>query len=131
MPNASPATILSRRFPSKRAFITGAASGLGLSLAQLLAREGWTLGVLDVDLTIGRGVTCVLGPSGAGKSTLLGVIAGLVTPVRGRVTHGDDVGVGSWPYLAAAGVVAGAGDDQYLSFFEGLDGEIEKLRRFV
>ena len=27
MPNASPATLLSRRFPSKRAFITGAASG--------------------------------------------------------------------------------------------------------
>ena len=46
---------------------------------------------LDVDLTIGRGITCVLGPSGAGKSTLLGVIAGLVTPEVGRVTHGDDV----------------------------------------
>ncbi len=49
MATASPATLLSRRFPSKRAFITGAASGLGLSLAQLLARDGWTLGVLDVD----------------------------------------------------------------------------------
>src|SRR5512137_1584309 len=49
MANASPATLLSRRYPSKRAFITGAASGLGLSMAQLLARDGWTLGVLDVD----------------------------------------------------------------------------------
>jgi NAD(P)-dependent dehydrogenase (short-subunit alcohol dehydrogenase family) len=49
MANASPATLLSRRFPSKRAFITGAASGLGLAMAQLLAREGWTLGVLDLD----------------------------------------------------------------------------------
>jgi NAD(P)-dependent dehydrogenase (short-subunit alcohol dehydrogenase family) len=49
MANVSPATLLSRRFPSKRAFITGAASGLGLSMAQLLARDGWTLGVLDVD----------------------------------------------------------------------------------
>ena len=49
MANASPATLLSRRFPAKRAFITGAASGLGLSMALLLARDGWTLGVLDLD----------------------------------------------------------------------------------
>ena len=49
MTQTSPATLLSRRFPAKRAFITGAASGLGLSMAQLLARDGWTLGVLDVD----------------------------------------------------------------------------------
>ena len=46
---------------------------------------------LDVDLAIGSGITCVLGPSVAGKSTLLGVIAGLVTPATGRVTHGDEV----------------------------------------
>jgi NAD(P)-dependent dehydrogenase (short-subunit alcohol dehydrogenase family) len=49
MADISPATLLSRRYPSKRAFITGAASGLGLSMAKLLARDGWTLGVLDVD----------------------------------------------------------------------------------
>jgi NAD(P)-dependent dehydrogenase (short-subunit alcohol dehydrogenase family) len=49
MADESPATLLSRRFPSKRAFITGAASGLGLAMAQLLARDGWTLGVLDLD----------------------------------------------------------------------------------
>jgi NAD(P)-dependent dehydrogenase (short-subunit alcohol dehydrogenase family) len=49
MANVSPATLLARRFQSKRAFITGAASGLELSMAQLLARDGWTLGVLDLD----------------------------------------------------------------------------------
>jgi len=49
MTNPDPATLLSRRCPSKRAFITGAASGLGLSLAMRLARDGWTLGVLDLD----------------------------------------------------------------------------------
>jgi len=49
MTQTSPATLLSRRFPEKRAFITGAASGLGLALAGLLARDGWTLGLLDVD----------------------------------------------------------------------------------
>jgi NAD(P)-dependent dehydrogenase (short-subunit alcohol dehydrogenase family) len=49
MTKPDPATLLSRRFSSKRAFITGAASGLGLSLARRLAQDGWTLGVLDVD----------------------------------------------------------------------------------
>jgi molybdate transport system ATP-binding protein len=48
---------------------------------------------LDVDITFGTGITCVLGPSGAGKSTILAVIAGLVDPTRGRVALGDDVWV--------------------------------------
>ncbi|HET9692900.1 MAG TPA: SDR family NAD(P)-dependent oxidoreductase [Steroidobacteraceae bacterium] len=45
---SSPATLLSRRFPAKRVFITGAASGLGLAMSRLLARDGWVLGLLDV-----------------------------------------------------------------------------------
>jgi NAD(P)-dependent dehydrogenase (short-subunit alcohol dehydrogenase family) len=32
---------LDSRFPSKRAVITGGASGLGLATAQLLAPRGW------------------------------------------------------------------------------------------
>ena len=40
---------LSQRFPARRAFITGAASGLGLACAEILAREGWRLLLSDID----------------------------------------------------------------------------------
>jgi NAD(P)-dependent dehydrogenase (short-subunit alcohol dehydrogenase family) len=40
---------LDRRFPQKRAVITGGASGLGLASAELLAARGWRLGLLDRD----------------------------------------------------------------------------------
>jgi len=46
---------------------------------------------LDVEATFEPGITVVFGPSGSGKSTLLNVIAGLLRPLRGRVTMGDDV----------------------------------------
>src|SRR5215468_4453153 len=37
------------------------------------------------------GVTALFGPSGAGKTTLVNMIAGLVTPDRGRITIADAV----------------------------------------
>lgn len=40
---------LSRRYPSKRAFITGAGSGLGRALALQLAAGGWTIGINDLN----------------------------------------------------------------------------------
>ncbi len=40
---------LAQRFPKRRAFITGAASGFGLACAELLARDGWNLMLTDVD----------------------------------------------------------------------------------
>jgi NAD(P)-dependent dehydrogenase (short-subunit alcohol dehydrogenase family) len=39
---------LTKRYPRKRAFITGAASGLGAALCRQLAAEGWTIGMCDV-----------------------------------------------------------------------------------
>ena len=40
---------LAARLPRKRAFITGAGSGLGLEFARALALDGWSLGLFDVD----------------------------------------------------------------------------------
>lgn len=48
MTTSPAATILSRRFPAKRAFITGAGSGLGRALALELAAAGWHLGFADL-----------------------------------------------------------------------------------
>lgn len=42
-------------------------------------------------LETAAGVTALFGPSGAGKTTLINMIAGLVTPDRGRVTIGGTV----------------------------------------
>lgn len=40
---------LSEKYPKKRAFITGAGSGLGLAFANALAGDGWNLGITDID----------------------------------------------------------------------------------
>jgi NAD(P)-dependent dehydrogenase (short-subunit alcohol dehydrogenase family) len=72
---------LNRRFPRKRAFITGAASGLGLALARALAANGWALGLFDRDETR---LTQV-------DSELSGGIAALSYP--GDVTHADELTV--------------------------------------
>jgi len=45
------ALAISQKFPQKRAFITGAASGLGKAFCMLLARDNWTLGMADVNET--------------------------------------------------------------------------------
>ena len=40
---------ISNKYPSKRAFITGTASGLGEALSLLLAKDGWTIGMCDIN----------------------------------------------------------------------------------
>ena len=41
---------------------------------------------LDVDLSVGEGITALFGPSGAGKTTLLHCIAGLLRPDGGNIS---------------------------------------------
>jgi NAD(P)-dependent dehydrogenase (short-subunit alcohol dehydrogenase family) len=55
---------LNRRFPRKRAFITGAGSGLGLELARALALDGWSLGLFDRNLDRLTAVEADLSASG-------------------------------------------------------------------
>ncbi len=43
--------VLSATYPQKRAFITGAASGLGKAFCMDLARDGWTIGMADNNVT--------------------------------------------------------------------------------
>jgi ABC-2 type transport system ATP-binding protein len=46
---------------------------------------GDVLGVNQVNLIIGPGVTSLVGPNGAGKSTLMNLMTGLIRPSRGRL----------------------------------------------
>lgn len=72
----------------------------GAQATPALAAEGLTLSwdgehvvVRDVDVTVAPGeVCCLVGRSGCGKTTILHALAGLTTPVSGRVLlHGEDV----------------------------------------
>ncbi len=46
---------------------------------------GQVIGLNDVSVTIGRGVTGLLGPNGAGKSTLLKLLTGQLKPSKGSL----------------------------------------------
>jgi molybdate transport system ATP-binding protein len=46
---------------------------------------------LDVEFSIGPGITILFGPSGSGKSTLLDCIAGLLRPREARIVLGEKV----------------------------------------
>lgn len=59
------ASRLAARVGGRRAFITGGGSGIGLALATLLARDGWTLGLLDRDEERLAIATTELGRAGA------------------------------------------------------------------
>lgn len=73
---------LAARFPRKRAFITGAGSGLGLALTHALAKDGWSLGLFDHNLSRLTAIEGELSAAG---------IAVLAYP--GDVTHADELTV--------------------------------------
>jgi NAD(P)-dependent dehydrogenase (short-subunit alcohol dehydrogenase family) len=85
-------TELSRRFPGKRAFITGAGSGLGLELARALANDGWSLGLFDVDLSRLTTVEAELINSGT-----------RVLAYPGDVTHFEELVVAVNSFAAVSG----------------------------
>src|SRR5688572_23049264 len=73
---------LNSRFPRKRAFITGAGSGLGLALAKALAADGWTLGLFDRNLGRLTAVEAELTDAGV-----------RLVAYPGDVTHADELTV--------------------------------------
>ena len=50
---------------------------------------GAVIGVNDISLRLGPGITGLLGANGAGKSTLLKLASGRLRPTQGRVRLGD------------------------------------------
>ena len=56
-------------------------------------QDGDNRGILrDINLTISERFVAITGPNGGGKSTLARVIAGIITPTRGRVLlDGEDI----------------------------------------
>jgi NAD(P)-dependent dehydrogenase (short-subunit alcohol dehydrogenase family) len=75
MSDTQAVTALSRRFPGKRAFITGAASGLGRAIAAEFAAAGWQLGLLDVSATRLAEAEQALGSAGATAYAYAGDVA--------------------------------------------------------
>lgn len=65
----------------------------GLSKDEILARTGHTLGLRDINLTIGKGeIFVIMGLSGSGKSTLIRHFNRLIEPTEGAITiDGTDV----------------------------------------
>ncbi len=59
----------------------------GVVAANGLSRwYGQVIGINDVSLSIGPGITGLLGPNGAGKSTFMKLMTGQIRPSRGSVT---------------------------------------------
>lgn len=54
--------------------------------AQLFSRQGWTVALNDISLTVQRGeIFVIVGLSGSGKSTLLRTLNRLISPTAGEV----------------------------------------------
>ncbi|NYZ79042.1 ABC transporter ATP-binding protein [Candidatus Micrarchaeota archaeon] len=77
--------------------------------------------LLDVSLRIPRGcIFCIAGPNGSGKTTLLNIIAGVLSPSRGRVEIGRGLKLGYAYQHPKLSDELTAGEN--LSFFSQLSG---------
>ena len=77
-----------------------------LDIQRLRKEFGGVVAVNDLDLTVAAGtITSVIGPNGAGKTTIFNLIAGFLSPTKGRLLFmGDDIG-GKKPFeLARKGI---------------------------
>ena len=61
-------------------------AGPSIDLQAVSRWYGEVLGLNEVSVEFGPGVTGLLGPNGAGKSTMLKLIAGMLRPHLGQVT---------------------------------------------
>jgi ABC-2 type transport system ATP-binding protein len=79
--------------------------------------HGRVIGLNDVSLRVGNGLTALLGPNGAGKSTLFKLVTGQIRPTTGRVTV-----LGKEPF-ANAGVMKDMGYCPEIdNFYEEMSG---------
>lgn len=111
MSESQAVTILSRRFPAKRAFITGGGSGLGRAIATEFAAAGWQLALLDLSAPRLAQAEAALGSAGATVFTYTGDVtdeAFVAASVANFVQHagGLDVMVNN-AGVAVAGPVEG------------------------
>ncbi len=76
-----------RRFPGKRK-IKGM---LEIQELSYVTPEGKTI-LDDINLKVSEKFVAITGPNGSGKSTLAKIIAGIITPTRGRILlDGEDI----------------------------------------
>jgi branched-chain amino acid transport system ATP-binding protein len=69
----------------------GRAASSHLRVCGVTAGYGGLPIVRDVSACVGRGeVVSVIGPNGAGKSTLLKAIVGVLAPIKGEITLGEE-----------------------------------------
>jgi ABC-2 type transport system ATP-binding protein len=88
-----------------------------ISCRELSRWYGQVIGINDVNLDIGPGVTGLLGPNGAGKSTLMKLVTGQIKPSRGSVTL---FGQGVWDNPDVMGRLGFCPEQD--AFYEGLTG---------
>ncbi len=58
----------------------------GIRLENVSKFYGEVLGINQVNLEIGPGITSLVGPNGSGKTTLMNLVSGLIAPTEGRLT---------------------------------------------